>query len=201
MLTFDEGSHVYKWDGVTVPNVTTILDPICEFSGIPKFILDRAAARGTYVHKMCEYYLWGSLEETELPPEYSPYLEAFKLFLKESRFEPDFIEERVYHRTLKYAGTLDLGGRMPGKRGKTQRPLIDIKTTFKLLRSVGPQTAAYGDAWASETEKDLHFDTRWGLQLKIDGTYKLLPYLSTGDMSVFRMCLGIHNFMKGEANA
>jgi hypothetical protein len=200
MLTFLEKPHEYYWDGVRVPGVTSVLDPICEYSGVPRHILDRAAARGTYVHKMCEYYLWGTLDEASVDSEHLPYLDAFRLFLQESQFQAEFIEEKVYHHKLKYAGALDLGGTLPGKRGKTQRALIDIKTTFKLMRSVGPQLAAYKDAWESDTSKDLHFDTRWGLQLKPTGEYKLQLYDNINDMNIFKSCLNIHNFMKKEEN-
>ncbi len=93
---------------------------------------------------------------------------------------------------------MDLGGTLPpiGRRKEPHRALIDIKTTFKLMKSVGPQTAAYNDAWASQKPKAEHFDERYGLQLKKDGKYILKPMKSIVDSNVFRSCLAIYNFMK-----
>ena len=198
MLEFDEAKHEYHWDGNLVPSVTQVLAPLSEYAGIPKHILDRAAARGQYIHTMCEYHLWNTLDESTVDPKYLCYLTAFKAFLQESGFKAEHIEERVYHERLKYAGTSDMIGELPGKRGKKNRAIIDIKTTFKLLRAVGPQTAGYGDAWNSMTDEELHVKTRWGLQLKKDGTYKLKLYNSRNDSNIFRSCLAIHNFMKRE---
>lgn len=200
-LTFEEKDHIYRLDGEIVPSVTQVLGPVSQYAGIPKHILDRAAVRGNYVHTMCEYFLWGNLDESTVVPEYMPYLDAFKAFLKESKFQVEFIEERVYHAKLRYAGCLDLGGTLPGRRGRVNRAMIDIKTTFKLLHSVGPQTAGYNGAWESTNDKDLHFDTRWGLQLKKDGTFNLLPLKSTNHNNVFRSCLAIFNYMKDKQYA
>lgn len=194
MIHFDPTSHSYTLDGRRLPNVTSILEPLSSYAGVPRHILDAAAERGNHVHKACELVLWDLLDEDELADEYKPYIAAFKQFLVETRFSADHIEARVYHKELLYAGTLDLGGVLPGR--KPRRALIDIKTTFKLLPSVGPQTAAYIDAWNSTHDKDAHFQDRYGLQLKPDGTYKMLPFTDPLDMNVFRSCLVIHNFMR-----
>lgn len=200
MLTFDPEKHVYYWNGERAPGVTTILSPLSEYAGIPRRILEEAAARGEYIHKACELLLWDQLDEMDLEPAFIPYIDAFKKFLSETGFQAEVIEQQVYHIKLGYAGTLDLGGILPpvGRMKKPRRALIDIKTTFKLLASVGPQTAAYSEAWASERPKEQHFDERYGLQLKGDGTYKMLPMKSSNDMNVFRSCLAIYNFMKRE---
>jgi hypothetical protein len=71
--------------------------------------------------------------------------------------------------------------------------LIDIKTTFKLMKSTGPQTAAYKDAWDKTWSQPI--DWRYGLQLRKDGTYNLAPMKSPIDMNIFRSCLAIHNYM------
>jgi hypothetical protein len=202
MLIFDPIHHVYTLEGRRIPNVTSIMTPIVDYSRIPAQVLEAAADRGNYVHKMCEMYLWETLEEDGLPDMYKPYLEAFKKFMAETGFIAEQIEERVYHKSLFYAGTLDLGGILPGRgRGGDKRALIDIKTTFKLMASVGPQTAAYADAWASHRPKSEHFEERYGLQLKKDGSYKLQPFKSVNDSNIFRSCLAIYNFMQQEQAA
>ena len=202
MIQFDPAAHSYTLGGRRLPNVTSIMEPLCDYSRIPRDVLDAAALRGNHVHKACELYLWEMLDEESLDADYKPYLEGFKKFLAETGFIAEQIEERVYHKTLLYAGTMDLGGILPGKGRKgDKRALIDIKTTFKLMASVGPQTAAYADAWASHRPKDQHFEERYGLQLKKDGTYKLQPFKSLNDSNVFRSCLAIYNFMQTEKAA
>lgn len=198
ILNFDEDSHTYTLGGKVIPSVTQVLSPLTEYAGIPKHILDAAADRGNYVHKACEMYLWETLDEDSLKEEARPYFNGFKKFMSETGFIPEVIEERVYHPTLKYAGTLDLGGILPpaGRRKKPQRALIDLKTTFKLMRAVGPQTAAYFDAWAAANPKD-KFEARYALQLKKDGTYCLEPMKDRTDSNIFLSCLNIFNFMKG----
>lgn len=203
MLTFDPIEHKYFYNGERVPNVTTILSPLSEYASVPRKVLEQAAARGNYVHEMCEQHVWGLLDESSIDEGYRGYLDAFKGFLRETGFEAEYVEQRVFHTQLRYAGTLDLGGTFPpmGRRRNPHRALIDIKTTFKLMASVGPQTAAYNEAWKSQQPKELHFDERYGLQLKADGSYKLLPYKSPFDMNTFRACLVINNFMTKEKAA
>lgn len=200
MIHFDPTAHAYTLNGKRLPNVTSILSPLSEYAEIPRHILDAASERGNYVHKMCELYLWGTLDESGIEPEYAGYLEAFKRFLSETGFEAAHIEERVYHRELMYAGTIDLGGTLPprGRMRKAKFALIDIKTTFRLLQSVGPQTAAYLEAWNSHKPAQ-PFEERFGLQLKKEGTYVLQPYPSSTDFNIFRSCLAVHNFMRKQA--
>lgn len=200
MIHFDPIQHAYTLDGKRLPNVTGILAPLSEYAGIPRHILDAAAERGNNVHKAVELYLWDMLDEDSLAEEYRPYLEAFKKFQQETGFEAAFIEERVYHRDLMYAGTIDLGGTLPprGRMKKSKFALIDIKTTFRLMQSVGPQIAAYFEAWNSH-KPARPFEERFGLQLKKDGTYVLKPYTSSTDFNVFRSCLAVHNYMRKAA--
>lgn len=198
MIHFDPTTHSYTLAGKRLPNVTSILSPLSVYAGVPQSVLDAAAQRGNDVHKACELVLWDLLDEESLSDEYKGYVEGFKKFLIETRFQAEQIEERVHHKTLLYAGTLDMGGLLPNGK-KLRRALIDIKTTFKLLDAVGPQTAAYAEAWNSQKEKDEHFVERFGLQLKPDGTYKMLPFNTVTDITIFRSCLNIHNFMRKQA--
>lgn len=196
MLTFDEPTHTYRLDGEVIPSVTTLLSPLTEYAGIPKAVMEKAAERGNNVHKACEMFLWGTLDEDLLDEEYVPYLSAFKQFMDDTGFVVELIEERVFHKKLRYAGTVDLGGVFPGlgRRTKSHRAIIDIKTTFKLMRSVGPQLAGYNDAWSSMKTGE-KFDERYALQLKKTGKYVLEPLKSKTDSNVFLSCLNIYNFM------
>lgn len=198
VLQFDEDSHTYTLNGLVIPNVTSIMEPLVDYSRIPERIMALARQRGNYVHRACELYCWGMLDETTVEPEYQPYLDAFKLFLFETGFIPELIEQRVYHEKLRYAGTMDLGGTLPpaGRRKRPIRALIDIKSTFKLMASVGPQTAAYLEAHNSSAKPADKFEARYGLHLQGNGKYRLLPMKEPSDMNVFLSCLNIYNFMK-----
>lgn len=201
MIHFDPTAHAYFLDGKKLPNVTSILAPLSTYAGVPQHILETAAERGNYVHKACEMLIWETLDEDSLSEESKPYIAAFKKFLADTGFAAEQTEERIFHKTLLYAGTLDIGGVFPvrGRMKKPKRALVDLKTTFKLLQSVGPQTAAYFEAWNSTHEKDEQFEERYGLQLKKDGTYKLNPYKSLNDMNIFRSCLAVYNFIRSQS--
>lgn len=194
MLKFDEASHTYTFNGKRVPNVTTILDPLVDYSMVPTHILEAAKDRGDYVHKACEMVCWGTLDEDELDPEFAPYVDAFKLFLLETGFEPVHIEERVYHPVLNYAGTLDLAGTLPpkGKRKNPQWCVMDIKTTAAIMPSVGPQTAAYQEAWNHCHKPKLTH--RYVVKLSAKG-YELQALTDRGDLNIFLSCLNIVNFL------
>lgn len=198
-LDFDEPSHTYTLDGKVLPSVTQLLKPISDYGGIPESILNKAADRGNYVHKCCEMYFMGTLDEDQIDEECAPYFHGFKKFLSETGFQIEFTEDRVYHSKLGYAGSLDMIGLLPAIKGKKKqhRALIDTKTTFRLLKSVGPQTAAYMEAWHDKYKKEFPVDARYALQLKKDGTYLLEPLTSQSDFNIFVSCLNIYNFMRG----
>jgi len=201
-LQFNAERHEYKFSGAIVPSVTQIMKPLYEYAGIPAGVLEVARVRGDYIHKAAELLIWDLLDEDELEDEYRPYIEGFKLFLHETKFEADMTEHKVYHKALRYAGTFDLAGVFPGfRKNRPKRALVDTKATFRMMESVGPQTAAYADAYASDKPKELHFQERYGLRLTADGKYELKPMKDIGDMTVFRSCLNIHNYFNRRKKA
>ena len=50
MLTFDAEKHEYRWNGQLVPGVTSILEPLTDFSFVPPDVLRAAQDFGTAVH-------------------------------------------------------------------------------------------------------------------------------------------------------
>ncbi len=195
-IRLDKGTHTYTNEhGVVLPGVTTILAPIIDYSGVPPAVMEAARQRGNEVHLACELYLWDMLDEDSLDPEYKPYLDGFKLFVKECNFQPALVEQIVYHKVMGYAGTLDLAGTFAHKK-KEVRALIYIKSTFRLMDSTAPQTWAYREAHASE-HPEQRFKHRYGLRLTKEGKYQLKAY--TDDMedgNIFRACLAVHRFNK-----
>jgi post-segregation antitoxin (ccd killing protein) len=138
MLTFDEGPHLYRWNGEPVPSVTQIIKPLSSFDHVDPDVLERARQEGVAVHKMVELACRDELDEPGLPEWLRPYLAAWRAFVAETGFVLDASEERVYHLDYRYAGTLDL-------RGRTRvhpRGLFDLKRSFAAGRAIGVQLAA-----------------------------------------------------------
>jgi hypothetical protein len=190
-LTFNEEKHQYAFQGKPVPGVTTALQVLGGYAGIPKHILDNAARRGTAVHRATELYDDGTLDYSTLDDEIYPYLTAWEQFLHDKKPEIIEVETVVYHPKFGYAGTLDRGLILDGERG-----ILDIKSCVEMQRSTGPQTAAYLAARNERIEdKKLHYKKRWGLQLKKDGTYEIHPYKDAGDLNVFLSCLTVYKFL------
>lgn len=180
LLTFDETAHVYHYDGRAVPNVTTILSPLQDFSMVPDAVLARAQRRGTAVHRACELHLLDDLDESSLDSEIRRYFWQFLKFLKQSGFKAEQTEQQIYSTRYDYAGTYDLYGIL-GKK----RCLIDVKTPVKIHPATGPQTAAYEAAKreheATPARTVIH---RYGLQLRPD-KYELVPFTNRADFGVF----------------
>ena len=50
MLTFDEATHTYRWDGVVVHFVTQVIAPVVDYSAVPREVLAKKAEFGKAVH-------------------------------------------------------------------------------------------------------------------------------------------------------
>lgn len=63
-LEFIETTHTYLYDGVVLPSVTQLLQKKfgSKYDGIPKSVLQRAAERGTALHKAIEDYEYQGIE-------------------------------------------------------------------------------------------------------------------------------------------
>jgi hypothetical protein len=164
-LTFDERSHIYRLDGLVVPSVTTIMQPLsrAHYGGIDQDVLERAAERGTAVHQAIENLI--CFDILDISPEYEGYLEAYRAWVKDYNVKPFASEMKTYHKTLRYAGTADLGCEENGVN-----TLVDFKTTSSLVPMlVGVQLEAYRRAQESHGIK---YENTVALQLRSDGTYR-----------------------------
>lgn len=184
MLVFDEQKHEYIFNGVPVPNVTSILESagLSDFSGIPQRVLELASLRGKYVHKATELYDLGELDEDSLDPIVAGYLNGWKKFITD--FQPEIIdiERRLYCQKYHYAGTLD---RLATINKKCI--MLDIKSGAH-SHAHAPQLAAYDHA------HPLDIDERWTVYLSEDGQYKINKYSGKEDFIVFLSALNIHNY-------
>lgn len=107
-LTFDDGLHVYKLHGVTLPSVTQLMKPLTDnyYGDTDYEFLKNAATRGTTIHNSIENY-W-LFNVVDIPHEYKAYMDAFLKFVEMYKPKPLATEVRFYHKYLYYAGTADL---------------------------------------------------------------------------------------------
>ena len=64
VLEYIDETHTYLYDGVVLPSVTQLLQKKfgSKYDGIPKIVLQRAAERGTALHKAIEDYEYQGIE-------------------------------------------------------------------------------------------------------------------------------------------
>jgi hypothetical protein len=101
---------------------------------------DRAANRGTDVHRLAER--WAAGADVEFPEELTGHIDSYIRFREEWAPTEDLVERPVLNATWGYAGTVDdvclIGG---------HRTLLDIKTNRKgPYGDVALQAVAYGRA-------------------------------------------------------
>lgn len=163
-LTFDDAKHIYRLNGIIVPSVTQVMQPLSDetYRDVEAKVLRRAAGKGTAVHNAIENYLTFGIEDIE--PEHAGYFTAFLRWFDE--YKPQVIgkEYRLYHKFMAYAGTADLiciiGGRLY---------VIDYKTTQRIEEMlVKVQLKAYSQALASLGVEPKRAAS---LHLKKDGTF------------------------------
>jgi hypothetical protein len=185
-VAFNEALHEYRVGGRLVPSVTQVLGILQDFGGVNADVLARAAEFGTHVHQACALANAGTIDEAALDPSLAPYLAQWRRFLSESGAEILASELRVFHRGLRYAGTLDALALWKG-----QRCIIDIKTG-QMPRTVGAQTEAYRMAYQSQECGEVP-RRRYCVQLTEDA-YKVHALTDPADWSLFQSCLNIWRF-------
>lgn len=194
MLSFDPAEHAYTWRGKPVPGVTSVIrgslgDP---FERVARDVLEHARQRGSAVHKACELDDEGRLDEATVDPRIVPYVEAWRKFRREYRFEVLFAERPLYSAISGFAGTPDLVGRLLD--GAIL--VIDRKTGLP-----GPAAALQTAAYAELAAYELHLDSptaprRFALRMLPSGKYQFHEYTQPGDWRDFLACLVVHR-LKG----
>lgn len=168
-LTFDDESHIYRLDGNDIPSVSRIMEPLkdANYAGISEKTLQHAADKGSSVHNSIENFVKFGIED--VAPEHRMYFNAFLDWWEEAKPIVVGSEIRIYHKILRYGGTIDLLCYIDGKL-----TLIDFKTTYTISdMSCGVQLEAYAQALASH---GIIVEQKRILHLKKDGNYKLRPY-------------------------
>ncbi len=194
MITFNAETHEYFYEGLKIPGVTrTIKDAgLIDLSKIPADILDRAQKFGTAGHKAVELDDQDNLNMESLDPALLPYLEGWRKFKKDTMFAVLSIEEPVFSKRYRYAGTLDRRGLI-----KARHTIIEIK--FGILDPTAAiQLEAYKEAWNEGKPVKEKIKDRLVVQLCQDGTYKLPPekHYEKSDFSVFLSALTLRNWRR-----
>ena len=179
-LTFDEASHIYRHQGRIVPSVTQVLSILSDFSMVDPDRLEASADFGRNVHAAIDLENRGELDEETLDGELLPYLNQWRLFIRESGFKVTASEMRIHNKRFGYAGTCDT------LVGQGSSWVLDLKTGG-IPRSVGAQLAAYQMAIEPRPRR------RLCLALKAD-SYALRECKSLADFSLFQSCLNIWRF-------
>ena len=195
-LEFNEEKHEYRIDGVLLPNVTRITNMMSSYAGVPASVLAAKAEIGQAVHWATELDDQDDLDYLGLPDELRGYVDAWRLFKKQTGWITELSEQRVYSKRYQFAGTLDCIGHFESlaKVRPSVLALIDKKTTYDILPSVGPQVAAYAEAWNETNTPKIR--RRFAVQLKRDGFYNLHECGDATDWSVFLSGLTLSNWLK-----
>lgn len=194
-LKFRDADHTYWYKGNLVPGVTTVLKPVSGYGDIPEEILRAASERGKAVHSATELHDLGGLDWSSMHPELFGYMDAYLRFLYEVRPEILDVELRVHHKKFGFAGTMDRRMRI-----KKNIAVLDLKATWQMQPTTGPQTAAYKEGYNFDCEKSDRIVDRYGLQLKRDGTYELFPYRDISDWQCFMGLLAAFQWKRSNRN-
>jgi hypothetical protein len=186
-LDFEPVAHRYALDGRPLPSVTQILDPLLDWTGVPRAILDAARLFGQQVHAACDLYDNGVLDWQSLDPHLAAYVRGWQKFLQESAASVVISEYRVFDARLGYAGTLDAVVDWKGVLW-----LIDRKSGA-VPPTTGPQTAAYANALRS-MGSGFASTKRGVVALQPDG-YKFTKLDRAGDWNLFLSALNCHKFI------
>ena len=138
-LVLDEEAHEYRLNGAVLPGVTNVLK---HHSLIPNFPSGPYKTRGKAIHTATQK--WDEGYDVKPGAKIAGYLESYKKVLMEYRFEWLEIEDRRWHPTLLYAGTIDRYGQLIGPEGIPvgNKCIADIKSG-ETGDETDLQTAAY----------------------------------------------------------
>ena len=195
-LKFRAADHRYTLQGMVIPSVTTVIEPLEPFGYLPEVIRRAALLRGTLVHGMTEQDDLGILVEDDLLAEtgLDGYLHAWREF-KRGVDKMVEIEGRVYHTKYRYSGTFDRLALVNGRLS-----LLEIKTGG-LVNAYQLQTAAY-QAAINEGFVPQRIDgivrnqvlDRFVIQLREDGGYSVVQHQDPTDFETFVAALVIRNW-------
>jgi len=184
MIEFIEDSHTYLYNGVIVPSVSEIMNPISvmHYENISKSRTDVAKVRGTAIHKATECIDKG--EEYTIDDKWKNHVLQYKKFL--ALRKPEILEIEMIVTDGTYCGTLD---RIYIINGETW--MVDIKSSAVINEKlVKVQLAGYKKAQTK------HKIDRYGVLHLTSNNFKLKEVVPND--KIFGMLLEIYKYGKGE---
>lgn len=186
-LLFFDTNHKYELDGEQLPSVSELCRFISReiYGDVSQYNLDRAAERGTAVHKATEAL--DKYGKIDVEDGILPYVQAYIKFRKEHVVDWEKIEFATHHPTDKYAGTLDRYGSIDGTLS-----ILDIKTSYTIH---APLCSAQLNLYRRMMEENqFRVETLFILHLKKDGQYRLKEFAFND--AVPEGLLALHNALK-----
>jgi|TARA_R110000824_G_scaffold66800_1_gene173110 hypothetical protein len=156
-----ETEHAWKTDW-SVTRVLQLKWPM------PKFIPPEALERGSRVHEISEAIDGG--REVEPEEDILGWVSAYQSFIKDFSPRYELVEHIVERPALNCHGVIDRVG--AGLNPNGSRFVLDIKTGAK-KQADAVQLAAYAMLYDPDYYEQLE---RYGLYIRRDGSYKLVPY-------------------------
>ncbi len=204
-LEFDDISHRYTLDGVTIPSCTQVLAAMGCTPGFNWLTPDQLAfyrSRGHAVHKAVELAVKGTLDKRTIAAEINPYLIGWDRFCNDHRvdfFEWNgnvvFVEVPLHHPVFRYGVTPDVVAVVDGKDS-----VVEIKATSSHAPATGLQLAAQLLAVRNELKSFARGEKhtcRIGLRLLTDEPYyDLRFYTERSDEAVFLSLLNSYVWLK-----
>lgn len=181
-IRFEESTHTYWLDGVRVPSITQVLKCATydEFDHVHPDVLAKKAREGQELARMIEDYAKGRFDVMAYDPVLLGDFDAFEIWHRKTGGQIIESEKIVASVRWQYAGRLDLVYDMPG----VGPSMIDIKRTYAVPASGGPQTAAQALAYGDESMP------RYLLHIK-DERCTLVPQPDKADLKVFLAALTV----------
>ncbi len=190
-IEFNEKDHIYTKNGIVLPSVTQIMQPLYEavYGKADMNASDNGKSKGKEIHRAIDDYCeFGMIDISE---EYRPYLDNFIRYIDEHQYEIVASEVMLYHPVYNYAGTIDII--VTDKKG--EYGLIDNKTGDLQPKLHAIQLQAYTDLWLANKMPEIAFKVALGLSDKGYKEHKYDKY-DTKAKSVFDASYKIYKYRK-----
>lgn len=190
-IEFNEKDHIYTKNGIVLPSVTQIMQPLYEavYGKADMNASDNGKSKGKEIHRAIDDYCeFGMIDISE---EYKPYLDNFIRYIDEHQYEIVASEVMLCHPVYNYAGTIDII--VTDKKG--EYGLIDNKTGDLQPKLHAVQLQAYTDMWSANKMPEIAFKVALGLSDKGYKEHRYEKY-DTKAKSVFDACYKIYKYKK-----
>lgn len=190
-IEFNEKDHIYTKNGIVLPSVTQIMQPLYEavYGKADMNASDNGKSKGKEIHRAIDDYCeFGMIDISE---EYRPYLDNFIRYIDEHQYEIVASEVMLCHPVYNYAGKIDIIVKNP----KGEFVLIDNKTGDLQPKLHAVQLQAYTDMWSANKMPEIAFKVALGLSDKGYKEHRYEKY-DTKAKSVFDACYKIYKYKK-----